>query len=160
MKKRAAALAALTAALLPLLPSPAGAAVPKTKPTFTPACNGGYPTVHDTGRASVWVPPHGLAAKNPCKYWLAINWAPDDNGSPPGVTAFLAPGAHFNWPEGGPTGAGRSHLFGAGLDHPDDAAVFLPPVPWNGPVPCSNPAPTDTWLVYSYKHVVRMASCG
>ncbi|MHB8736918.1 MAG: hypothetical protein ACYC6M_16565 [Terriglobales bacterium] len=102
MNKRAAAVAALTAVALPLAGlSPAGAAVPKTKPTFTVPC--GKKTAKwwndpDPRAADAPVYIRHFAAMNPCKQWLSYSYYSESASSGGGNwTYYLRPGGQFNW---------------------------------------------------------------
>jgi hypothetical protein len=168
VKKPLAALA-LAAATIATLAVPAGAAVPKTKPTWTVPCTtrsqnpttGAETTHYEKGHASVWVlvgtggpmtavgsapTGDGLAATNPCSHWLSI-YGGNGAGHDDNWSLLLHPGAHFNWPKkvAVPTDDGWN---GAGMSQ------------WTAhDTPCNDGSYVNVTLVYSYKHDAYLPNC-
>jgi hypothetical protein len=67
---------------------PAGAAVPKAKPTFVVERGHGSKKATD-----VWAPPSHFAETTPCKRWLGYSW----HATPGAIIYYLPPGGPFNW---------------------------------------------------------------
>jgi hypothetical protein len=88
LKKPVAALF-IAVSSLAVVSSPAGAAVPKSKPDQTLVC--GKKT------AQLWMDDTHVAAKNSCKKeWLIIEHWTASQSDPGPMTDSVAPGAHFN----------------------------------------------------------------
>jgi hypothetical protein len=103
MRKPLAALL-LSTATVAALAVPAGAAVPNRPASATIPCNDG------SGKsARIWHRPGQLAAKNPCRRWLELDYGGQSYNGAFDDAYVLAPGAHFNW-----GGKRAVHLAGGG----------------------------------------------
>lgn len=137
MRPRALVLAAAVLFAVPLIPSPAGAAVPKTKATVTIACPDGV------GAARIWYKIRKqrvtkLAIDNLCSQFLAFDSGNHYAGGDPHSMHLVAPGVHFNW------GKKRLAMYGSlnavdGWQH------------WENEDECGGP--TTVVVVYRYNDV-------
>lgn len=84
------AVVALTAVIF-LAQAPAGAAVPKSKPTVTAPCGN-----NPNKKLRIWFDKKNFAAENPCADWLVLWYIPEGNGGSSAVAVNVARGSKFN----------------------------------------------------------------
>jgi hypothetical protein len=134
---------------------PAGAAMPKTPPDWSWTCASGK-------SAKVWfqyqnrdmtAPVVLMAAKNPCKTWIAIYWHNPDRSIYSRV--FLAPGKKFNWDQ--------AHIEANGADTPADGGFHVGRERNREACGGPNDSMGRPWAfhkrIYSYKDVRPVPEC-